>query len=218
MPKLERLLELARMTRNRGVHNIREMSRACGVSQRTIYRYLNTLSAVDVPRVLQNGDERVGRAAPEVSLDADDRCLIRHLLDHNSLVHEPFFVPRLDRLRQALAPSPTVAGRRLRGRVLEVSLARPLRRQSRGDGRLETFTRACLHGRDLSVVTRSGRGLEAKLRPEAVRLSDQAIQFRFKNLATGRMVRLNLDDIVSLRPVGGERRSERRTAATVKKG
>jgi hypothetical protein len=218
MPKLERLLELARMTRNRGVRNIREMSRTCGVSQRTIYRYLNTLSAVDVPRVLQNGDERAGRAAPAAGLDADDRCLIRHLLDHNPLVHESYFVPRLDRLRQLLAPSPSSAGRRLRGRVLEVSLARSSRRQSRGDGRLEMFTRACLRGWNLSVVTRTGRGLAVTLRPEAVRLSDQAIQFRFRNLATGRMIRLDLDDILSLRTVTGERGSRRRVGATGKKG
>jgi len=58
LPKLERLVKLAQLAREQGTLTVREMSEVCGISQRTVYRYLKTLRRFDLPNDITCGERR----------------------------------------------------------------------------------------------------------------------------------------------------------------
>ncbi len=212
MAKLERLLALARMTKDRRVTNIREMSRVCGVSQRTVYRYLNTLADVSLTDSLLSGAESGISTIGKDALSADDRCLIRYALDHNPLSGQSFFAGRFGRLGLTLAPTGNPTGRRLRGQVFEVALKKAAPSKSPCDRWLTLFEQARLSGKMLKVVTRTTGVGHVLLSPNAIKLKGEEVQLRFKDPATGRFTRLRLDQIVSIRigPSVPRTRSRRR--------
>jgi predicted DNA-binding transcriptional regulator AlpA len=102
MSKLERLLKLAEMSREHRTGTVREMSRLCGVSQRTIFRDLKTLATLNLPDDLRLGARRsMGEHLARV-LDADERSLLSFVLDHNPLVEIDHLAPRLEQIRAKL--------------------------------------------------------------------------------------------------------------------
>jgi hypothetical protein len=218
MAKLERLLELARMARDRRVKNVREMSRVCGVSQRTIYRYLNTLAEVDVPNDLLMKPEQGKGGQPSEALDADDRCLIRYSLDHNPLVMRAFFANRFERLRRLLAPVANRTGRRLRGRSLEVGLPRQSSNANSEDKLLAAFERALVLKKSVKVMTHQSENRSLVLRPDIIKLTNGAIDLRFKDSASGKLVRISLDEISSIHVEAGDTRRGRSARSSRKKG
>ena len=84
MPKLERLITLAKMKQGGKQMTVREMSQACGVSQRTLYRYLNTLTELDPLAELESQSDSTRLSAEEINL-------LRYALDHNPLAEYPHF-------------------------------------------------------------------------------------------------------------------------------
>jgi hypothetical protein len=218
MAKLERLLELARMARDQRVKNVREMSRICGVSQRTIYRYLNTLAEVDVSHDLLLRPERGKSDCPAEKLDADDRCLIRYSLDHNPLVMRAFFANRFERLRKLLAPVPNRTGRRLRGRSLEVGLFRQSSNANSEDKLLAAFERALVLNKSVKVMTHQSENRSLVLKPETIKLTNDAIELRFRDSATNGLVRVGLGEVISIRTEAGDTRRGHSARSTRKKG
>lgn len=103
MPKLERLLQLARLIKERRVVSVEEMRLACGVSDRTIYRYLNVLGRLDL---LSPGRERTTASRSGGtrgnSLRATDLELLSFVLAHNPLVGFRYFGRRLDTVKTFL--------------------------------------------------------------------------------------------------------------------
>ena len=75
MAKSERLFEMLRYIREYPHLTIQDLSRLCNVSERGIYRYINTLSRAGFPVRLQNG----GYKLPESKFDLLDSVDVRNL-------------------------------------------------------------------------------------------------------------------------------------------
>ncbi|MFC1715882.1 ABC transporter substrate-binding protein [Candidatus Poribacteria bacterium] len=75
MAKSERLFEMLQYIREYPDLTVQDLSRLCNVSERGIYRYINTLSRAGFPVRLQNGGYRV----PEDRLDLLEKVDVRNL-------------------------------------------------------------------------------------------------------------------------------------------
>jgi len=171
MAKVERLAQLSNLIKKREAISVKEMSRACGVSQRTIYRYLKTLSKLgSVEQGLDGGVFSGLREDPWPGLDASDLALIDYCLGHNPLTKYPFFLERLSRVRQAV--------REHRSRADSASSFLALGEEdfdealdSRQNDILERFMRAKQDGRKVSVTIRRDGSQSRTLTPVAVKIS-----------------------------------------------
>ncbi len=75
MAKSERLFEMLQYIREYPDLTVQDLSRLCNVSERGIYRYINTLSRAGFPVRLQNGKYKV----PEDKLDLLEKVDVRDL-------------------------------------------------------------------------------------------------------------------------------------------
>ncbi len=103
MTKAERLIFLVNMIRNRGCVLVSEMARECGVSQRTIYRDINSLFKLNFPLYYDKGYRLVRDTGfPAASLDAEELELISYSLHFNPLAEHPFFKKKFKIINQKL--------------------------------------------------------------------------------------------------------------------
>lgn len=105
MTKSERLFFIMQLVKHRAPITIKQIADECGVSERTIYRNVVSLSQLNVPifhdpgkgyRLVNSVDSRFG----EIRLD--DAELILFSLYHNPLIKSPFFKHRLMYLKKLL--------------------------------------------------------------------------------------------------------------------
>jgi len=154
MPKLERLIALARLKQGGKQMTVREMSQACGVSQRTLYRYLHTLTELDPLAELESQSDRRRVRSDSTRLSADETNLLRYALDHNLLVWYPHFARLFRGLGRKLGLG------RSRPADTEVYQFKPVR-SSRTipavGSLLDRFCKACVEHRPVEIELR-GRG------------------------------------------------------------
>lgn len=192
-------MKLARLTRDNKIGTVREMSQVCGVSQRTIYRYLNTLSDASMSEELRRGGRRVVDQRLTDRLNQDDRCLICWVLDNNPVADHPFFTRKLAHIRKLIVGDKEGRGKTVRGEWIEIVPGRTNHRPARNDSRVSDFVSACVKGHKVKVRLRSRRGPALELRPHHIRFSGREIQFQFLDSRSGAVQRLALDDITSIR-------------------
>ena len=105
MLKSERLFFLAQLVKNHAPITIKQMSRECDVTERTLYRDVISLSELNVPifhdpgkgyRLARNIEFTFGE------IRSDEADLILFCLYHNPLNNSPFFRRRLAYLREIL--------------------------------------------------------------------------------------------------------------------
>ena len=101
MTKAERLIYLVNMIRNRGTALVSEMASECEVTQRTIYRDINSLMKLNFPLYYDNG-YRLARDVgfPFAGLNMEDVELICYSLRNNPLSRHPFFRRRFRVIEQ----------------------------------------------------------------------------------------------------------------------
>ncbi len=103
MTRSERLLYLVDLIKKRGKVLVSEMARECRVSQRTIYRDINSLSRLNFPVYYDNG-YRLARDTgfPCPDMDHEDIELICYSLRNNPLSDHPFFCQRFRAIEQSI--------------------------------------------------------------------------------------------------------------------
>jgi len=198
MPKFERILMLARMTRGVRSGTVKEMSRACGVSQRTIFRYLKTLATIDFDEELQVDHRNAPRGYPGREIDDDDRCLLCFALDHNPLVRFEYLANRLARIKTRLGVVQKSRRRALRGGFLEVDAFPDSGNKTSGDRILSAFA-AAFHSADKLSVRVRGSQQAVLLDPLAIRIRNKGVALRFRAIPKGRPVTYDLSSITSTR-------------------
>lgn len=105
MTKSERLFFIAQIVKNRAPITIKQMSRECGVSERTLYRDFISLSELNVPIFNDPGKGyRISRNIEYnfAEICSEDADLILFCLYHNPLNNSPFFKRRLILLKEVL--------------------------------------------------------------------------------------------------------------------
>ncbi|MCP4684002.1 MAG: HTH domain-containing protein [bacterium] len=171
MAKVERLMQLSNLIKKREAISVKEMSRACGVSQRTIYRYLNTLAKLGTQEFGTEGSSADSRASGSwEGLDGSDLDMIDFCLRQNPLTRLPFFLERLSRVRRK------VRARRRHG-AAEPShfvLAEDDHDEVSDSGEsemLERFIRAKVDGRRVTISLDDSQGPPRAMIPRAVKIS-----------------------------------------------
>ena len=105
MTRYERLFFIMQLVKHQAPITVKQIACECGVSERTIYRDVVSLSQLNVPifhdpgkghRLANNVDLRFGE------IRSDDAELIVFSLYHNPLIKSPFFKHRLMYLKEVL--------------------------------------------------------------------------------------------------------------------
>jgi len=198
MSRLERLLKLAEMSREHRAGTVKEMSRLCGVSQRTIFRYLKTLSKLNLPKELRTGTQKSCGCAKAGALDPDERCLLSFVLDHNLLIRNKYLAWRLKCIKSKLGDLITAEDRKPNGQIVEVDPTPKMRKRIRGDCLTTIFLSACKSNSPLSVKVR-GNGGELALVPHSIRIQSTRIRLSFREPSSGDLVMIKQGSIESLR-------------------
>jgi len=200
VPKLERLVKLVRLTRGREVKTVREMSQACGVSQRTIYRYLDTLSRLRLPEELETDRWASASRRGQTKLDPDDWCLLSYVIDHNVLADQAFFSARLAGIRKRLRPRLCPAGGYQTGRWLEVVPQKKKSTRTAGKDLLGRYVDACKSSRRVRLRLRGRKGAVMVVRPRAIRLTSDRICLVLSDVKDETVLQFDLDEIGALEP------------------
>jgi len=91
LTKTERLMNLINMIKNREVVSVQDMSREFSISQRTVYRDLNTLSRMNIPVYYENGYRLGQDNLFSNGLASEEKELIRYCLRRNPLASDTYF-------------------------------------------------------------------------------------------------------------------------------
>jgi hypothetical protein len=200
MPKVERLVKLARLTREREAVSIREMSEACGVSQRTIYRYLNTLSGLDFNSNLGRLSTSMGEIDREAEgWSREDVCLLCYVLQNNPLTAYPFFRKRLKKLRRTLLAERAKGS--LRGSNDLVTFARSGSGGSdvKTSKLLEKFERARKRRSEVELQLTGRRRKPLRLRPLAIKVAGSRVFVEFSVPDQRKRFEIDIRQVRSLR-------------------
>jgi hypothetical protein len=148
------------------------------VSQRTIYRYLKTLSKLGSPdQVFDSGTEAGRKDRITEALEVNDLDLIDYCLRHNPLTRYPYFVERLSRIRRK------IGNQRRRGDkgdrdfafIDETPDTPPDTRQNEI---LERFTRAKVDSRKVAITVRDSRSQPRVMIPVAIKIGRDGVALR----------------------------------------
>ncbi|HVP07003.1 MAG TPA: HTH domain-containing protein [Candidatus Acidoferrum sp.] len=174
MTKSERLMYLISLMRSRRVMAVPEMSGLTGVSQRTIYRDMASLSRMNVPVYYDNG-YRLARdtGVPLMGLGDDDIELVCFCLRNNVLNEFPYFARRFRVIEQKLVEKLRKRACSERGRVLVLDKSTELTAATLESRIIERFLRAIFENRRITLVTKSGRPVPDTFIPIAIRISRQ---------------------------------------------
>ncbi len=174
MTKSERLMYLISLMRNRRVMAVAEMSGLTGVSQRTIYRDMASLSRMNVPVYYDNG-YRLARdtGVPLMGLGDDDIELVCICLRNNVLTEFPYFARRFRVIEQKLIEKLRKRNCSEPGRVLVLDKSSEIPSATAESRIIERFLRAIFENRRVSLVARAGRSIPDQFIPVAIRISRQ---------------------------------------------
>ncbi len=174
MTKAERLMYLISLMRNRRVMAVGEMSGLTGVSQRTIYRDMASLSRMNVPVYYDNG-YRLARdtGVPLMGLGDDDIELVSFCLRNNVLTEFPYFARRFRVIEQKLSEKLRKRGGAEPGHVLMLDKTTELPCATLEGRILERFLRAIFENRRVMMVAKGGRSIPDIFIPVAIRISRQ---------------------------------------------
>ena len=172
MTKAERLMYLVNLIRSRAGVEIGDMAAECGVSQRTIYRDLNTLFRVRIPIYYENGYRlRSESNTPALDFSSEDLHLIRFALQNNPLSQRGYLAERFKRIEQKLTSKTTPAvNTDISGLLLYPAAPRTA---GAGDSVvLACFLEAAANRRRVRLRVDNGSERWTTCMPLAVRLSD----------------------------------------------
>ncbi len=173
MTKAERLIYLVNMIKNRGSALVKDMAAECGVSDRTIYRDINSLSRMNIPIYYQNGYRLMRDTdVPFMDLSPEDMELIRYALRNNPLHENPFFKTRFRMIDQKMLEKEKVHKKNGEADFFIFDARTEPAEQTHGAGILSRFLMAVFERRKIAVRAGDGSNPETIFVPLAVRVRD----------------------------------------------
>ena len=200
MTKAERLIFLVKVIKSRKVVTVPEMSRVVGVSQRTVYRDLATLSRMSIPIHFDNGYRLSHRTElPFAEMSDDDLQLLRFCLRRNPLAGYPYFMERFEMIDRRVC---ACLQRAEHGDLVDVIESEPLHSLAGRDRELEVtgiFLRAIFENRKVVLVFRFGRKHIATAAPLAIRLNGKVTVLVVTTGVNGHWSEIPVDDLEAVR-------------------
>jgi|GEM_PF-2420956 len=193
-------MDLARLIRDRSNVTIDEMSKECGVSERTVYRYLNTLAELDIPGgyLVEPGNEG-GEKNLFSRLGDDDLDIIAYCLGHNPLVRYSYIAKRLGQIRRKVLRIRSKLPESRSSSVLQIADVPERATNPRESEMVEVFATAKVKS---SVVLISTQGLSQKLRPYqpvAIKVTRDGLRLVVRDCRSRRKKEIELVDVLELR-------------------
>jgi hypothetical protein len=212
MAKLERLVRLARLRRLGKPMTVRKLSEACRVSERTIYRYLNTLGDLDVESSFRKPPRgKLAAQLARLELTVDDLELAEYAFRECSVWRYPSLRRRLRKLSQVVAiavdQTGVGPGTRLLRRKQHFGPARPVA----GERVVEKFLKAAGEGRLVDVCA-TGSPAKVRLRPAQVVIDGGEVILQLVDPANDKSILIRGEEVDSIRMARSRRRSRRSSA------
>jgi AcrR family transcriptional regulator len=205
MAKVERVMQLVGLLRNRQVVSVREMAQACGVSQRTVYRYLNTLSRLDVPAdYARDESSPVRRETPVEDLSRDDLEVIAYCLDHNPLIKYSFFSERLERIRQIIERDMKSRSDENAPALIHAELTQKMFNRGQADDVLNRFARARASSMMVEITAEQSGGVPRKCWPREIRIDSSGVHLVVAPMLGEATEIVDLAGVTSIMIVPGE--------------
>lgn len=202
MSKLERLIALAKLKQSGKSMTVREMSETCGVSQRTLYRYLNALTTLDSLAQLASKSTKTRSRPDSNGLTGDEAGLVRYALNHNPLAAYPHFARRFKNLGRKLNRA---SGGSSNGQVYQFKPVRLTPVVSTVDALVDRFGKACVDGKPVDIHLRGRKSKARTMWPRGIRVTGNKVCFLASSTEKGRSEELKLDNIRKIeRSRGGE--------------
>lgn len=198
MAKLERMVKLARLKEEGADLTVRQMSQICGVSQRTIFRYLNTLDDMDLPGEMSR---RIGvrrKAVGTEKLDADDISLVLYLLATNSIVAYPFFRRRLQKVRKHLKAIWSSVATESPSDLFQIKTGQPAREKTDQNRFLERFVKARSGSRQVKMGASGLKNSPLVLKPRGIKIVGQQILLVLVDPTRGQTLEIGLNRVHQL--------------------
>ena len=197
MTKLDRLVRLAKLQQAGKPLTIRRMSELCGVSERTVYRYLNTLTDLDVEDTFRRKQlSGLVKRLAQFDLTADDLELVSQAFSESSLAEYPCFRRRFRRVGEALSIVVSATGGKRKPRLIHrVGRFSPLGRAA-GSKTVQRFLDAAARGRSMHVRNWQGR-TSTRLLPVGLLSGGGELSLEFLDVETGRKHTIKLRDLNS---------------------
>ncbi len=214
MAKVERLMQLVSLIRNRQVVSVRDMADACGVSQRTIYRYLNTLSKLDMPSYPSDSGGAGGTGAGITNgCDIDDKEIVAYCLAHNPLMKYPFFVERLGRISKKIDEEQRGQPGDRRASFFQAEPATDDGGNTSESDNLERFSRARVNSQLVVIKTADALNERRVYRPRAIKIDSHGVGLVVSEAASESTEVVSLAEVLEL-DVAMDRRLETEPIAT----
>lgn len=157
--RAERLMFLVQYLRQQRVASVAQMSAACGVSERSIFRDIASLSRMNIPIYYDRGYRLLREPSlPTRRLSSDELALIRYALACSPLAQELFWATRLRQIDQKLGHLTTIDthGDSRLFVVTGAACVQPLR-PSPATRHLKRFHRAIREQHHVTIETESGK-------------------------------------------------------------
>ncbi len=213
MSKLERLIALAKLKRSGRSMTVREMSETCGVSQRTLYRYLNALTTLDSLAKLASKSTKKRARSDSDGLTGDEASLIRYALDHNPLAAYPHFARRFRSLGRKLNRA---RGGSSGGQIYQFKPARVSPVAATIDSLVDRYGKACVEGAPVEIHLRGRKSKVRTMWPRGIKVTGNRVHFLASSTRKGRSEELKPDSIRRIErcrgkaPVGSRRRGRKK--------
>ena len=197
MTKTERLMNLINMIKKREVVSVQDMSREFGISQRTVYRDLNTLSRMNIPVYYENGYRLGQNNLFSNSLGGEEKELIRYCLRRNPLASDAFFLDKFREIEEKILNNSN-GSRDSKESIFLWETSDDISVNFHQDRVVNSFLKA-IFDRNLVTISLKEPGLSGtRFIPVAVKMSRGGSFLIVSDIAGNRLREIGLDDIKSL--------------------
>ena len=199
MSKTERLMAVLGLVRDHGPVTLTTIANKCGISPRTVYRYIESLQNLNYPVYYDNGYcLRKEVSLPQTDLSPDEIALIRFCLRNNPFLGDNYFVRHFERIDRKL-------GRRIDHTSEKGSVVFETGRESitaegkkSGDPLLERFTDAIVRRKQVRLVQDSLTDRPLIVTPVSIRLRRGHVELVVRDGGSARTRIISRNHIVSI--------------------
>jgi predicted DNA-binding transcriptional regulator YafY len=204
MTKAERLIYLLGLLHTHKRMSLTDMAKKCNISERTMYRDLQSLSNMNIPVYFDNGYRMTPRA-PLVSLNINELELelIRFSLEHSPLIKSQRLAIMLKNIEtKIIAAIPERKKKRQKQGRLNIKQEENVFTRDQ-DNLIIRFLKSLFNNDFSKVICSDGKKCYDKLRPISINIGKDGWILSFYDIAKSQMNEFTLEEIDKLRTIKG---------------
>lgn len=200
MTKAERLLFIVNLFRVRKVVSLNELAEECGVSNRTIYRDLLSLSELNIPVYFDNGYRLAGEISiPPLNFTEDEQEIITFSLKHSPLAKSSHFRDRLKNIELKILSAVPERCRSRSGNLIQCSEEYADSFSEEKNAIIRDFFKALIGRKTVSVKLRSKEKIFNGLCPVSIQIKGKLWRLSMTDILRSKTINVPIEKIESLR-------------------